>query len=473
MGGETLLSVGIDIGTSTTQTVFSRIVLSNTAPAFSIPRIQITEKTVLFRAPICLTPLLRPDTIDAEGVRALVADAYRQAGVRPAEIGCGAVIITGETARKQNARAVLEALSGFAGDFVVATAGPRLEAVLAGRGAGAAAMSEEKGRSVLNLDIGGGTTNLCLFRRGEAEQAACLDVGGRLLRFEPGSLRVWDFTEAMSRIARDAGVRLAPGETLTQAQAEALADRMAGVLLESVGLRPRTPLHDALCVGEALPEGCEADIYTFSGGVGACVYGEGTDDAAFSDIGAELGRSLARSEFFTRGRVMRPPETHSATVIGAGAYSVEVSGSTVCYRNVTLPMKNLPVGVVRMRDAEDMNGLRARVLEQISLHDGLCAIGFEGIRAPDYATVLRLAEELGEAMTALPVKVVIMERDMAKALGQALLRRWGPDASVLCIDGIHLRYGDTVDIGVPLSEGRVLPVVVKTLAFASGEDGKP
>ncbi|MED9957654.1 MAG: ethanolamine ammonia-lyase reactivating factor EutA, partial [Christensenellales bacterium] len=108
MGGETLLSVGIDIGTSTTQTVFSRIVLSNTAPAFSIPRIQITEKTVLFRAPICLTPLLRPDTIDAEGVRALVADAYRQAGVRPAEIGCGAVIITGETARKQNARAVLE-----------------------------------------------------------------------------------------------------------------------------------------------------------------------------------------------------------------------------------------------------------------------------------------------------------------------------------------------------------------------------
>lgn len=203
------------------------------------------------------------------------------------------------------------------------------------------------------------------------------------------------------------------------------------------------------------------------------MYGEGTDDAAFSDIGAELGRSLARSEFFTRGRVMRPPETHSATVIGAGAYSVEVSGSTVCYRNVTLPMKNLPVGVVRMRDAEDMNGLRARVLEQISLHDGLCAIGFEGIRAPDYATVLRLAEELGEAMTALPVKVVIMERDMAKALGQALLRRWGPDASVLCIDGIHLRYGDTVDIGVPLSEGRVLPVVVKTLAFASGEDGKP
>ena len=473
MSAETLLSVGIDLGTTTTQLVFSRLTVRNEGSAFSVPNYTVAAREVLRRSAVHFTPLRSERELDAEAIARIVDAEYAAAGIDRRAVQTGAVIITGETARRENARAVLEALSGYAGDFVVATAGPALESALAGRGAGAADYSQAHACTVVNLDIGGGTTNLCLFRRGEAEQAACLDVGGRLLRFEPGSLRVRDFTEAMSRIARDAGVRLAPGETLTQAQAEALADRMAGVLLESVGLRPRTPLHDALCVGEALPEGCEADIYTFSGGVGACVYGEGTDDAAFSDIGAELGRSLARSEFFTRGRVMRPPETHSATVIGAGAYSVEVSGSTVCYRNVTLPMKNLPVGVVRMRDAEDMNGLRARVLEQISLHDGLCAIGFEGIRAPDYATVLRLAEELGEAMTALPVKVVIMERDMAKALGQALLRRWGPDASVLCIDGIHLRYGDTVDIGVPLSEGRVLPVVVKTLAFASGEDGKP
>ena len=41
MREEQLLSVGIDIGTSTTQCVFSRLTLSNTASAFSVPRIRI------------------------------------------------------------------------------------------------------------------------------------------------------------------------------------------------------------------------------------------------------------------------------------------------------------------------------------------------------------------------------------------------------------------------------------------------
>ena len=47
------------------------------------------------------------------------------------------VVAPGETARKANARAVTQALSELAGDFVVATAGPALEGVLAGRGSGA------------------------------------------------------------------------------------------------------------------------------------------------------------------------------------------------------------------------------------------------------------------------------------------------------------------------------------------------
>ena len=134
MREERLLSVGIDIGTSTTQCVFSAITLSNTASAFSVPRIQITEKRVLYRAPLRLTPLTSPETIDAQAVERIVSEDYVAAGIRPDQIRLGAVIITGETARKQNARAVAQALSRLAGDFVVATAGPALESILAGRG---------------------------------------------------------------------------------------------------------------------------------------------------------------------------------------------------------------------------------------------------------------------------------------------------------------------------------------------------
>ena len=86
MREERLLSVGIDIGTSTTQCVFSAITLSNTASAFSVPRIQITDKRILYRAPLSLTPLKTQDTIDAEGVERIISREYDAAGIRPEQI---------------------------------------------------------------------------------------------------------------------------------------------------------------------------------------------------------------------------------------------------------------------------------------------------------------------------------------------------------------------------------------------------
>ena len=178
MREEQLLSVGIDIGTSTTQCVFSLLTLSNTASAFSVPRIRITEKKILYRAPLVLTPLLNSDTIDAPALETIVREAYRLAGISPTEIRLGAVIITGETARKANARAVTEAPSQLAGDFVVATAGPSLESILAGRGSGAADLSVHRGRRVLNLDIGGGTTDISVISLCEPVVDASLKVAG-------------------------------------------------------------------------------------------------------------------------------------------------------------------------------------------------------------------------------------------------------------------------------------------------------
>ena len=140
---EQLLSVGIDIGTSTTQLVLSKLTLFNRANPFSIPRIEIADKEVVYRSQIHFTPLLDERTIDAQGVRDIVEAEYRSSGYDKAQVQTGAVIITGETARKENARQVLDSLAGFAGDFVVATAGPDLESILAARGAGVDEYSRE------------------------------------------------------------------------------------------------------------------------------------------------------------------------------------------------------------------------------------------------------------------------------------------------------------------------------------------
>ena len=273
MREEQLLSVGIDIGTSTTQCVFSRLTLSNTASAFSVPRIRIVDKEIVHRAPIRLTPLLGADTIDAPALEAMIREDYRQAGISPADIKLGAVIITGETARKANARAVTQALSQLAGEFVVATAGPALESILAGRGSGAAELSEKKGRRVLNLDIGGGTTNMALFAGGEPVCEGCLDIGGRLLRFAEDRQTVLSFTSAMRMIAEDTGIVLREGQRLTEAEQNRLAERMARVLEEAAMLRERSALYRSLIVEHGLPEDIRADLYTFSGGVADCVYG--------------------------------------------------------------------------------------------------------------------------------------------------------------------------------------------------------
>ena len=173
----TILSVGIDIGTSTTHVIFSRLTFKNSAGYFAVPHIAIVDKEVVYKSGIYTTPLENRVMIDGVRVREIVAGEFQKAGYRPEDTQTGAVIITGESARKENSEIVLQELSDFAGEFVVSTAGPDLEAIIAGKGSGARQYSVEHQCRVANLDIGGGTTNLVLFDSGEVIGKGCLDIG--------------------------------------------------------------------------------------------------------------------------------------------------------------------------------------------------------------------------------------------------------------------------------------------------------
>lgn len=195
-GGETvkeeeILSAGIDIGTSTTQLVFSRMLLQNTGGFGRIPQIKVISKDVFYRSKVYFTPLLSRDEIDGEKVHDIIDGEYKKAGIKASDLSTGAVIITGESSRKKNAEDVVKAISGIAGDFVVATAGADLESVLAGKGSGAAQLSKDTGSIVANLDIGGGTSNICFFENGHMLDTACLDIGGRLVQIQVGFLHMW------------------------------------------------------------------------------------------------------------------------------------------------------------------------------------------------------------------------------------------------------------------------------------------
>ncbi|MBP2637219.1 MAG: Ethanolamine utilization EutA [Firmicutes bacterium] len=462
---ETLLSVGIDLGTTTTQVIFSRIYLESAAVT-AIPDIKITKKEILYRSPIYFTPVLPGgQDIDFAAVAGILQTEYQSAGVQKNAIATGAVIITGETARKENAEAVLHRLAEFAGDFVVATAGPDLESVLAGYGAGAAELSKQEAGSVVNFDIGGGTTNAALFINGAVQQTFALDIGGRLVRLDEQQYITY-ISERVQPFLAERNLPLFVGKKAEWNELCLLTDAFADTLLAVSKGEKLSPAAKELFIGPAAGELPRHKVM-FSGGVAEFIYRNSTADrvediAIFGDIGPLLGQSIRR-RFEAAGNIpLLSKEKIRATVIGAGSHSLHISGSTVTAASSALPLKNLPVLFLAAQTPAEMEQELKNKL--ILFPEELPAIAFRGSCAPSYMILRQMAAALASELREREEKtiVVLIEEDFAKALGLTL-QRLLPDRSIICLDKIKAGDGDYVDIGRPV--GGVVPVVVKTLIF--------
>ena len=442
-----LCSVGLDVGTTSTQLIVSELVVENRASAFAVPELEIAQREIRYKSPVYFTPLLDESHVDGEKIREIVQEEYRKAGLQRQDVDTGAIIITGETSRKENARAVLDALSDFAGEFVVATAGPDLESVLAAKGAGAVAFSEQEGKTVLHMDIGGGTSNLALIRNGQIVNTGCLNVGGRLVKFGEDGV-VSYVSPVLSGLCN-----LKAGDRVTQEDLEPVAQLLTQALEMAAGLREKTQLLDKLTTAEAAggfapPQ--EPVVLSFSGGVADCI-GKDFPWHQFGDMGPILGQAIRRS-MLCQGEFRLGSETIRATVIGAGCHSTQLSGSTVFYQNVQFPLKNVPV--VNIQNPQDIG-------RELRKQEGTAILAMQGKAAPSYREVTALAEEiLGQ--TQAPV-LLCLEQDMAKALGQALAARTPKQTQILCIDRVKVSAGSYLDIGAPVASA--LPVVVKTLVL--------
>ena len=473
-----ILSVGIDVGTSTTQVVFSKLQMDNAGGYFSVPRVAIVDKEVVYKSEVYMTPLKTDVLIDTDALRDIVAAEFRKAGYRPEDTDSGAVIITGESARKENSDAVLKSLSDFAGDFVVSAAGPDMESLIAGKCSGAWQYSMDHHCRVANLDIGGGTTNVVLFEDGETAARGCLDIGGRLICMNPQGI-ITKVSPAAAVMAQAAGVSVSVGDRCDELKLTAVTRQMAAALNAYLGVGTKdidAILRQIKTPGSSdfpVPEKVQAVF--FSGGVADLIYHESADTWAYGDIGVLLGRAIRESRLFTDFQKMEPGETIRATVVGAGTYTTTISGSTITYSDDIFPLKNIPV--IKLDEelqeacfAGETEPVIRRIQWVLGQNDEEHFIlAMPGKRNPGYMEMKRAAASIRQIMDRVqppgePILLVI-ESDIAKAMGQMIRQQPDLKRQVVAIDSIHVEDGEYVDMGKPMMNGMVIPVVVKTLIF--------
>ncbi len=477
-----LTSVGIDIGSSGTQIIFSRIKMRRLAEELT-SRYYVTSRETLYLSPVSLTPYRDESKIDDAALKRIVAEAYEGAGIKPEDVDTGAVILTGEALRRENAEAISTMISAQGGDFVCAAAGHHMESTLAAYGSGAATASQERDCRILNIDIGGGTTKLAIVEGGRVLATAAVHIGGRL--------QVTDSDGHISRLdpagrthARRAGFAWELGDVTAPEKLDKVAATMADTLVSALSARPMPHDIEHLFLTDPLPPLGPVGGVMFSGGVGEYVYGRETRD--FGDMGKRLGTAIAKR--LQAGALPWPllpaGECIRATALGASEYSVQLSGNTSYISNpgTLLPRRNLQVLQPPFEFTDEVNPdalaqaiLMHRKNFDVDNADAEIALAFRWNGQPSYERLHGFAQGIARGL-ADRIRIgksihVMLDGDVAQTLGAILREECGVASDILVIDGVMLTDFDFIDLGRLRLPSYTVPVTIKSLIFRDGAHG--
>ncbi len=478
----TLHSVGMDIGSSGTQVLFSRLHLRRIGEDLSSRYIVVRRET-LYRSEVELTPYVDQSTIDAAKLGEIIDRAYNGAEIEPESVDTGVVILTGEALRRTNAERIASILAERGGELVTASAGHNMEAMLAAYGSGAARSSYEQGLRLLNVDIGGGTTKLALVEYGRVVATAAVHVGGRLLVVDHnGTIERLD--PAGEQHARRAGFSWEVGDPVTSEMLDDVAASMADLLVEAITQRPLSPTVAELYLTEPIDRLGALDGVLFSGGVAEFVYDR--EERDFGDLGGRLGRAIRQRVDDARLPLALLPmgECIRATALGASEYSVQLSGNTTVISDpdLLLPRRNLQVirPEIELGDKVDPDVVAAAVeshLEafDVSHADADIAVALPWHGLPTYLRLRAFADGLAKGLARRVTQggplYLMLDGDVALSLGSLLRDELGVSNPMLVIDGLSLGDFDYIDVGRVRYPSNTVPVTIKSLVFRDDPRG--
>ena len=335
-------------------------------------------------------------------------------------------------------------------------------------------------KMILNLDIGGGTTNLALGQDRQVLHTGCLLLGARHVQVVPGSYRITKVSPYAQAIFEYLRIGKGPGDALMEAEVDAFVTFCIS-LLEHVcrgsdGLFQSPSIKRLEQVPFRLPIEVQAPVYTFSGGVGELAYRHGQGElwpptTHFGDLGIDLAQSVVASPLWQPSlEQFRPTSGGRATVYGLLQHTTEVSGSTLFLRKPgLLPLTDLPIlGWVHTDDSDDR--LRdVLTLVRGSSRGGCVQVNVGSQRAADVRALgERLSRMLVEiAFPATQPLVLFVRENVGKVLGQ-YITRWGAlPLQLLVIDEVAMRDAHYVQIGAP--QHHIVPVSFYGLGPSGGD----
>jgi len=449
--------VGVDCGSTTTSLGAARARLVTTA----LGRVEIVDVEPTYHSELVFTPL-RARKIDAKRLSEYLDQWLAEAGLAEQAIFGGGALVTGLAAESDNAVAVAQLIESRLEGAVVALAGdPRLEAWLAFMGNCHAISKADPRTPLVNLDIGGGTTNLAWGHAGQVDATGSLLVGARHLQFTPGTYQLLDLSTHGEKLLAHLAIGARPGDTLSREQIVRICDAYVDLLVAAVD-RDESVLQSK--IGRALmqapcskiAQGQKAARITLSGGVGRLAYQQLNNNAdshttEFGDLGGELAARLVERPAIS-GRLLaaRPEALGRATVLGLVRYSTELSGTTLYLPHPErLPLANVPI--VGRVDAGTTDEQLANLLELVSVcHPAGCLQ--VDLAVNDLAAVRSVAERLSQHLTRRPLVaeqtlVLLMAANLGKLLG-SYITKWGTRGpQLIVIDEVPLRDAQFVRLG--------------------------